>query len=526
VLLEGRSIASGTVVNTDVCVIGAGAAGITIALSLANTAINVVVLESGGLDPSGEGQDQVKGEVVGLPYYPLESTRLRCFGGSTMHWGGWSRPFEPIDFEQRPWVPHSGWPITRATLDPYYLEAQELCQLGHFDYAPAGWDLGSAVPLPLAGDAVATKLIQFSPPTRFGVRYRARIEAARNVSVYLNSTTTDMQLMANGAAIDGLDVHTSAGNSFRVVARSYILAAGGIDNPRLLLSWNRVHKQGIGNAHDLVGRFFGEHIQLDTAGVFPTSDDVSFDLYQTSSRVTVRKHKSGSGRGANVMGYLTLSDSLQRARRTLNYSCDVLESSVSDYFLHADRAETTADSTLGNIGEGLRTLWHNLSDAANVGFGTGSSKRFYKIVTTQEQAPNPSSRVTLAEQRDAFGLRRPRLDWRLNDLDRHTIGVALDALASAFGGASLAKLRAIQDFAVDPWPKHMVGSWHHCGTTRMHDDPKQGVVDANCRVHGIDNLYVAGSSVFTTTGNGNPTLTVVALALRLAEHIKKLRTAA
>jgi choline dehydrogenase-like flavoprotein len=216
---------------------------------------------------------------------------------------------------------------------------------------------------------------------------------------------------------------------------------------------------------------------------------------------------------------------LQRASRTLNYSCDVLESSVSDYFLHADRAETTADSTLGNIGEGLRTLWRNLSDAVSVGFGTGSSERFYKIVTTQEQAPNASSRVTLSEQRDAFGLRRPRLDWRLSDLDRHTIGVALGALASAFGGANLAKLRAIQDFAVDAWPKHMVGSWHHCGTTRMHDDPKQGVVDANCRVHGIDNLYIAGSSVFTTTGNGNPTLTIVALALRLAEHIKQLRTA-
>ena len=163
VLLEGRSIASGTVVNTDVCVIGAGAAGITLALSLANTALNVVVLESGGLDPSGEGQDQAKGEVIGLPYYPLESTRLRCFGGSTMHWGGWSRPFDAIDFEQRPWVPHSGWPITRETLDAYYLEAQDLCQLGYFDYAPAGWDLGSAVPLPLTGDAVATNVFMRTP---------------------------------------------------------------------------------------------------------------------------------------------------------------------------------------------------------------------------------------------------------------------------------------------------------------------------------------------------------------------------
>ena len=335
-----------------------------------------------------------------------------------------------------------------------------------------------------------------------------------------------MGLAANGAAIDGLDVRTSTGNSFRVVARTYVLAAGGIDNPRLLLSWNRVHQQGIGNAHDLVGRFFGEHIQLDTAGVFPTGDEVSFDLYQPSSRVTVRKRKSGTGRGANVMGYLALNDSLQRASRTLNYSCNVLESSVSDYFLHADRAETTADSMLGNIGEGLRTLWRNLSDAVSVGFGAGPSERFYKIVTTQEQAPNASSRVTLAEHRDAFGLRRPRLDWRLNDLDRHTIGVALGALASAFGGAGTRETARHPGLAVDAWPKHMVGSWHHCGTTRMHDDPKQGVVDANCRVHGIDNLYVAGSSVFTTTGNGNPTLTVVALALRLAEHIKKLRTAA
>jgi choline dehydrogenase-like flavoprotein len=222
------------------------------------------------------------------------------------------------------------------------------------------------------------------------------------------------------------------------------------------------------------------------------------------------------------MGYLTLSPELQQRGATLNYSCNVLRTSWADYYLHADRAATTNDSTLREIGEAIRNVWRNLTDASKGALGLGDSDIFYKIVTTQEQAPNPDSRVLLAEARDAFGVPLASLHWQLTELDRHTIKVALGAIAQEFGASNLARIQIPHDFTVEPWPSYMVGSWHHCGTTRMHRDPKQGVVDADCKVHGMDNLYVAGSSVFPTGGNGNPTLTIIALALRLAEHVRRV----
>ena len=521
-LIDGRTIPSGTRLTTDVCIVGAGAAGIALALTLCEGPYQITVLESGGLEPDPETQRLAEGAVTGLPYYPLQSARLRCFGGSTTHWGGWCRPLEAIDFEERPWVPHSGWPITRATLDPHYLRAQELCQLGHFDYDPSGWDLTAAPVLPLQGDAVRTKLIQFSPPTRFGARYREALSGASNVKLCLNSNVVGLASMANGRGVANLDVTTFARNSFQVAAKLYILAAGGIDNPRLLLVSNRANPRGLGNDHDLVGRFFADHIMLDSAGVFPIDPKVSFDLYQPQSRTVARKSKHALARSANVMGYLTLTPELQQRGATLNYSCNVLRTSWADYYLHADRAATTNDSTLREIGEAIRNVWRNLTDASKGALGLGDSDIFYKIVTTQEQAPNPDSRVSLAETRDAFGVPLASLHWQLTDLDRHTIKVALGAIAQAFGASNMARIQIPHDFTVEPWPSYMVGSWHHCGTTRMHRDPKQGVVDADCKVHGMDNLYVAGSSVFPTGGNGNPTLTIIALALRLAEHVRRV----
>jgi choline dehydrogenase-like flavoprotein len=153
---------------------------------------------------------------------------------------------------------------------------------------------------------------------------------------------------------------------------------------------------------------------------------------------------------------------------------------------------------------------------------TGKQRTFYKLATTQEQAPNPASRVLLGQQRDALGVRVARLQWELMDLDRHTIKVAVARLVQAFGTPGIARLQVPIDLDATEWPSNLGCSWHHCGTTRMHADPKQGVVDADCKVHGVQNLYVAGSSVFTTNGHGNPTLTIVALSLRLADRLRKL----
>jgi choline dehydrogenase-like flavoprotein len=520
VIVDGGSIPARDTLTADVCVVGAGAAGITLALALADLKISVLVLESGGFEPQDVTQDLARGESVGLPYPLLETTRLRCLGGSTMHWGGWCRPLEPIDFDHRPWVPYSGWPITRAALDPYYLSAQQICQLGSFDYSPGAWELPEGALLSLSGDRVRSQLIQFSPPTRFGIRYREALALSQRVTVYLNTTAVQLRTDENGRTILGLHAATLADNSFKVVAKRYVVAAGGIDNPRLLLASNEVVQAGIGNDNDLVGRFFSEHMQLDTAALLPIDSRVDLGLYQPTSRQILRRPKH-AGRSANVMAYLTLDRKVQESRRTLNYSANVLETTWSEYFLGQDAADGSRSAWQGFV-QSLSRIWNDIGTATRAPLGShDSGARIYKIVTTQEQAPNPLSRIRLSSERDAFGMPRVLLDWRLTDLDRDTIEVAVDEFVKAFGANSTGKVHAPLELRSRGWPTSIPISWHHCGTTRMSEDPKQGVVNGHGRVHGVDNLYVAGSSVFPTNGSGNPTLTIVALALRLADHLKE-----
>ena len=522
--IDGRTLAAGTQLSADVCIIGMGPAGITLARALnpgGAKAHNVVCLESGGLEPDPGTQALAKGDVTGLPYYPLESTRLRYFGGSSGHWGGYCRQFEPIDLEARSWVPHSGWPMTHQQLAGYYPAAQQICEISDCDYDPASWQLTQAPPLPLWGDEVRTRLIQFSSPTRFGTRYRPDIAPASELRVYLNSNVLSIDAAANGGRVDGLSVGTLAGNRFRVNARLYVLAAGGIENARLLLASNRVIPNGIGNEHDLVGRYFAEHMQLDSAAVFPLSNQTSFDLYAAESRHVPRTSICTSPIKISVMGYLALSEQAQRAAKTLNYSANVQQTYWSDFFLHARQPEQEEHSKLQAAADALATIWNNLKQAGELAWQRlpgREAQKFYKIITSQEQAPNPASRVALADSRDAFGMPLARLHWQLNELDRHTLTMSLQKVARALGGAHLGRLQQPSDFA-DGWPSYLRGSWHHCGTTRMSSSPTTGVVNADCRLHAVDNLYVAGSSVFPTNSHGNPTLTIVALALRLADHL-------
>ena len=526
---DGRAVPGDTELTADLCIIGAGAAGISIALELAGSPISVLLLESGGFDPDPQTQALAKGEVVGLPTFPLEVSRLRFFGGTTGHWGGFCRGFDPIDFEARPWVPHSGWPITHAEVVQHYDRAHELCQVGPADYEPDQWDLTETPPLPLGGKNVRTRLVQFSPPTRFGVRYRDAVVKAPNISLYLNSNVTSIRPDANGKRIARLDVATLSGNRFTVKARNYVLAVGGIENPRLLLASNQVMQRGVGNDTDLVGRYFSDHINLDTAAIIPLSKKFNFKLYARDNRRVARRPLRNGGRLASLMGLLDLDPSVQRGQRTLNYSAEVQPTYFSDHFMHSERYEIPVQSDTGEksrfreVKETLSTIYRNLSDAASATFGGESvPDSYYELMSTQEQAPNPSSRVTLGAHKDALGMPMARLEWRLTDLDRHTVKVAVQQIAQALGAGQVGRLRVSVDLDAAQWPLFMQSSWHHCCTTRMSADPRMGVVDGDLRVHGLANLYIAGSSVFATNSSSNPTVTIIALSIRLARHLKQI----
>ena len=259
---DARAVPDASALEADLCVIGGGAAGITIAREFAGSPVKVVLLESGGLELDGETQGLNKGANVGLPYFPLDGARLRAFGGTTHHWGGVCRPFDPIDFERRPGVPHTGWPIDRATLDRYYPEARSIVGLESSSWDVEDWDRRDRFePIELSSRRVHTRIAQTvkKQDRSFGERYRDDVRRAKNVTAYLFANVTEIETDRSGAAAVRVAVRTLAGTGFSVSARSFVLAVGGIENARLLLVSRSRHERGLGNQNDLVGRFFLEH---------------------------------------------------------------------------------------------------------------------------------------------------------------------------------------------------------------------------------------------------------------------------
>jgi len=510
---DARTLEDGRLLEADLCIVGAGAAGISIAREWIGDAKKVLLLEGGGFEYDPKMQDLYRGENVGLPYFPLQAARLHYFGGTTGHWAGFCSTLDDIDFVARPWVPHSGWPITRASLDPYYARAHRVLELGPYDYDVARWRRRNPSLVPLALDArtVWTKMWQFSPPTRFGTRYRDEIVNARNVHLLTHANVCEVETNESASAVSGLRIRTFEGKELRARARHYVLACSTIQNARLLLASNRRASTGLGNAYDLVGRYFMEHLEMPSGELVFTGKQVpSTKIFEFVWGQT----KAGAE--------MALSDAMQREGRMQNATVSprpatpgqapksTFQNHPAEQMEARRRAEQSGrtNSTPADPPPG--------PPAAQV-------PRVHELHTRQEQAPNPASRVTIARERDALGVPRARLDWRLTPLDRRSFRAFYEVLGRELGRSGVGRVRML-DWVTSPnnapWPATLGGGWHHMGTTRMHDDPKQGVVDPNCRVHGVANLSVAGDSVFPTSGSANPTLTLVALSLRLSDRLK------
>lgn len=554
-LIDARALPPGQI-KKDICIIGAGPAGISLAREFIGQGLEVALLESGGFAPDPQIQALAGGLTHGDVKAPIEVNR-RQFGGNSNVWSVSIGPndigvrhaiFDESDFVQRDWVAHSGWPFGRDHLLPYYERAQVVCHAGPFAYMPEAWESPQAQRLPLQGTDLETGIFQFGPANVFYRHYRDELIATPNITLYTYASAVELVTDESAQAVSRVRVARPGGPEVWVAAKVFILATGGFENARLLLMSNRQQAGGLGNQHDVVGRYYHDHLQGRSGYLTPADPQ----LFSRAALYDMRQVN-----GASSMAYLKLSKAALQREGLLNINCflypkpglrqtQAIESfnflrdkaarakpkdeavavfpkmSRAQHLMNAlrgmdyvarmaYRAKTGQQATAYGLGKGG---WSALGDL---------SRRFerFEVWHSIEQAAHPDNRVTLGRGRDMFGCPQLELHWHWPQADIDQTLRAQTLIARELARAGLGRLQLAHDPAGRPNIVRPVGSHHLMGTTRMHEDARQGVVDADCRVHGIGNLFIAGSSTFPAGGYANPTLTIVAMALRLADLLKQ-----
>jgi choline dehydrogenase-like flavoprotein len=555
-LIDSHDLAEDHVIKTDVCIIGSGPSGITLARELAKSSSHVTLLESGGLSQDFAIQDLSIGHTIGDEFLPLQSTRNRQFGGNSNIWSikldrlenrNWQMgvryvPLDTIDFQKRDWVPYSGWPIGREDLFPYYEKAHEVAHSGPFTYESDAWSDSHVKPIEWAGNNFTSKTYQFGPRHVFHQDYLEELRHNQKADIYLYATAVELELRPNSQVIERVRCTNSTGKNYWVEARLFVVTTGGIETAKLMLASNQSQPAGIGNENDLVGRFFMDHVLLDIGSLYPAS----VKLFAQSAFYDKRQVN-----GYSVMGHLAVKDQAMAQHHLMN--------STIVLFPRPNLRQTKAMVALkdlieqGYLKKPLPQYWplmaqkllqvagglDHIATAAYLGkrydqslwpgFGRGgwaeqphTHHRFerFEVLLQTEQAPDPANRVVLSQDRDALGIPRAELHWRWGQVNidsaRHIQDLFGDAVEKTGLGRFAAARRDGQPYLPGP-----AGMAHHMGTTRMSATPQTGVVNSDCRVHSVPNLYIASSSVFPTGGYANPTLTILALSLRLADHLKQ-----
>jgi choline dehydrogenase-like flavoprotein len=546
-IIDSSDLPDGHELQADLCIVGAGAAGISMALDLAGSGIDVLLLESGGRTEESDTQALYAGIVADTRLHsPPDRYRQRRFGGTTTIWGGRCMPFDPIDFETRDYVPHSGWPLSRDTLTPYYTRANRISEAGAFAYtAEEAFERPTRPIIEGYRSAFFTSnsLERFSCPTDFGARYGHRLEAALNVRTVLHANVTHLQLDREGGSIDRVSVRSLQGRQFAVRAKEFVLATGGLEVPRLLLASHDVQKSGVGNRYDVVGRYYMCHL-AGTIGAIKIAGSLSsvwhgyevsdegiycrrrFALRETAQRTmrlgnfVARLHHPRITDPSHRNGVLSL---LFLAQHFIPYEYRMRLAHGGSRGLHAwlQHFRNVAFGSLDAAG----FAWHMLRDRKLAerkypSIIIKSKANLYSLDFHAEQQPNPSSRVGLATQEDALGMPRISVDWRYTAADVDTVSRSIALLAEDFRQSGIATFDYDPESVETEMTRYGAYGGHHIGTARMGTDPRSSVVNSDCRVHGVRNLFIAGAATFPTSSQANPTLTVIALALRLSAHLK------
>ena len=543
VIVDTRELEDGAEVASHVCIVGAGPAGLTIARELAGTPWRVCIVESGGVDADPAARE-LAGPGREGDFFPPASAFHRQLGGVANVWdvritkdGGGCRfvPLDALDFERRDWVPSSGWPLSSRDLAPFYARALRICGVDDGSYRVDDWVSPTAPALALDPTRVTTSIERFGHADAFTRHARAALEGAPNVDVLVHATVVALEEAGGGPAVTRARIVSAGGRRHTVAATLFVLAAGGVENPRLLLLSNGSRPAGLGNHRDLVGRFFMDHHNVRAGFLVPTSSRTLEAAALYDLRLV---------RGKATMAKLRIAEDLTRAARLLNAAAR-LEPGRAPHLIRAVGSVRRARRQgLARPRDAVALVRDVVADAPRLaaaalrtlaprsprglyGWSELRAKRWrfdgFHVDIQVEHAPHGENRVVLGRERDPLGVPRAAIYWRWNAVDLDSLRGVQGILAEECARAGVGRLEMP---ASDSSPAVTApgGIHHHMGTTRMHVDERLGVVDADCRVHGVPNLFIAGSSVFPTGGYANPTLTIVALAVRLADHLKALVT--
>jgi len=539
VLIDAKTLSGGPTISADVCIVGAGPAGIVLTGELAARGFTVALVESGGVEDDAEAHSLDTAIVIGGEYTDPIWIRCRGFGGTSRMWNTLidGKPFakfvplDPIDFQQRDWLPHSGWPFQFAHLAPYYERAHQLCGLGPFRYGAADWNEPGASAWNTPGGPIHSAVYQLAPATLYSKVALDDVRTSEKIQCLLHATVTEIDIHPDGRKITGIKIGTLCGAKACVTASIFVLAAGGIENARLLLASNRVCTAGIGNQNDLVGRYLMDHPVCHFTQMFVTNrrvfDESDFyDLHQV--------------RGIPVLGRLALDEEILEREKILNSSIVVYPRppryrSAGLEAVRRLKAARTEGAAAGAMLRDAGTVLLNLPDIVAYALHADPAHIFDqhywsrpennadRYVTFEpqfyvEQAPEPENRIKLSSERDRLGMAKSEIHWRWGSFDQRSVERTREIFDAELRRLGLGKMEVLGS-------RRFVPSAHHpAGTTRMHVDPRRGVVDENCRVHEIENLFIAGASVYPTCGYANPMLTIVAMSLRLADHLARAKT--
>lgn len=505
----------------DVCIVGSGAAGIAIARTFIGAGLRVIVLESGGPRADDATTDLQRSLVEGRPHAGVHSGRARCLGGTTTLWGGQALPLQAIDFEPRPWVPQSGWPIRLSDLQPHFAGAAEVMQLREtrFD-ASIPHFRGRSIP-EFASGTLDYGASQWSPVPDFARAWRGQLESATDVQVWQRANVVEIVPATDGTRIDHLKLRSLSGRTAELRARFHILCVGGIETARLLLASRSVQPAGVGNGHDQVGRNFQDHISVRCGWLHPLDRPRLHDAFDLSY-----------DRGVKYYPKLLASPELQRRERMLNAIGNVVTEIAPDSLTQRlkDVARAVLHRRWDPVARGpVRWQLREWGALLGAGWRFAAQRRAFTPRTGRvwleahlEQEPSAESRITLAAECDALGVPRTKVSWKPTAASWRTARAFAREVGEEFQRLGLARFESILPNSDDDaeWTPITGDLNHHIGTARMSDSPEHGVVDARGRVHGLPNLYVASSAVFPTGGSSNPTFTLLALALRIAADVR------